>query len=127
MCFLLSSKRRHTRCAVVTVVQTCALPISLFEEGVRVIKKAWTNDVFDHKGDNWQFPPEGGSGGHPAYAKYGKGQDADGIVRQLGIAPRCYQDPQDRKSVVEGKSVAVRVDPVGGSVIKKKKKIKTNN
>src|SRR3546814_16708986 len=23
---------------------------SLFEEGVRVIKKAWTNDVFDHKG-----------------------------------------------------------------------------
>src|SRR3546814_3516944 len=93
MCFLLSSKRRHTRCAVVTVVQTCALPISLFEEGVRVIKKAWTNDVFDHKGDNWQFPPEGGSGGHPAYAKYGKGQDADGIVRQIGIAPRCYQDP----------------------------------
>ena len=66
---------------------------SLFEEGVRVIKKAWTNDVFDHKGDNWQFPPEGGSGGHPAYAKYGKGQDADGIVRQIGIAPRCYQDP----------------------------------
>src|SRR3546814_9188965 len=24
---------------------------------------------------------------------YGKGQDADGIVRQIGIAPRCYQDP----------------------------------
>src|SRR3546814_6413531 len=29
MRFCLSSRRRHTRCAVVTGVQTCALPISL--------------------------------------------------------------------------------------------------
>src|SRR3546814_6737862 len=28
-CFVLSSRRRHTRCALVTGVQTCALPISL--------------------------------------------------------------------------------------------------
>src|SRR3546814_3411614 len=28
--FFFSSRRRHTRCAVVTGVQTCALPISLF-------------------------------------------------------------------------------------------------
>src|SRR3546814_5585589 len=27
-CFFFSSKRRHTRCALVTGVQTCALPIS---------------------------------------------------------------------------------------------------
>src|SRR3546814_5537408 len=27
MCFLCSSRRRHTRCALVTGVQTCALPI----------------------------------------------------------------------------------------------------
>src|SRR3546814_6195764 len=27
-CFLCSSRRRHTRCALVTGVQTCALPIS---------------------------------------------------------------------------------------------------
>jgi alkanesulfonate monooxygenase SsuD/methylene tetrahydromethanopterin reductase-like flavin-dependent oxidoreductase (luciferase family) len=66
---------------------------SLFEEGVRVIKKAWTNDVFSHSGENWQFPPPGGSTGHPAYAKYGKGQDADGIVRQIGIAPLPFQRP----------------------------------
>src|SRR3546814_12854326 len=26
MCFVLSSRRRHTRCALVTGVQTCALP-----------------------------------------------------------------------------------------------------
>src|SRR3546814_8563579 len=28
LCFLFSSRRRHTRCALVTGVQTCALPIS---------------------------------------------------------------------------------------------------
>src|SRR3546814_3788855 len=27
MCFFVASRRRHTRCAVVTGVQTCALPI----------------------------------------------------------------------------------------------------
>src|SRR3546814_4816306 len=29
VCFFFSSRRRHTRCALVTGVQTCALPISL--------------------------------------------------------------------------------------------------
>src|SRR3546814_2808524 len=29
MCFFFSSRRRHTRCALVTGVQTCALPIFL--------------------------------------------------------------------------------------------------
>src|SRR3546814_12883265 len=31
--FFFSSRRRHTRCALVTGVQTCALPISAFVEG----------------------------------------------------------------------------------------------
>src|SRR3546814_8849280 len=31
-CFLFSSRRRHTRCALVTGVQTCALPICLAVE-----------------------------------------------------------------------------------------------
>src|SRR3546814_5750314 len=29
LCFFFSSRRRHTRCALVTGVQTCALPISI--------------------------------------------------------------------------------------------------
>src|SRR3546814_2504964 len=29
MCFFFSSRRRHTRCALVTGVQTCALPLAL--------------------------------------------------------------------------------------------------
>jgi alkanesulfonate monooxygenase SsuD/methylene tetrahydromethanopterin reductase-like flavin-dependent oxidoreductase (luciferase family) len=68
----------------------------IFEESVRVIKKAWTSDVFSHRGKHWQFPPDGGSAGHPAYAEFGKGQSDDGIVREIGIAPRCYQDPHPR-------------------------------
>src|SRR3546814_5866201 len=31
MCFFFSSRRRHTRCALLTGVQTCALPISSVE------------------------------------------------------------------------------------------------
>src|SRR3546814_6616860 len=31
--FFFSSRRRHTRCALVTGVQTCALPIYLYAEG----------------------------------------------------------------------------------------------
>src|SRR3546814_5303400 len=31
--FFFSSRRRHTRCALVTGVQTCALPISVFVGG----------------------------------------------------------------------------------------------
>src|SRR3546814_8174258 len=31
VCFFFSSRRRHTRCALVTGVQTCALPICLLE------------------------------------------------------------------------------------------------
>ena len=65
----------------------------IFEESLQVIKKAWANDVFSHEGKHWQFPPEGGSAGHPAYAEFGKGMDENGIVRKIGIAPRCFQTP----------------------------------
>src|SRR3546814_549689 len=34
--FFFSSRRRHTRCALVTGVQTCALPISVIPRGVRL-------------------------------------------------------------------------------------------
>lgn len=73
-----------------------AINREIFEESVQVIKKAWTSDVFDFKGKYWQFPSKEGSVGHPAYAKFGKGMDEQGVVRQLGIAPRCFQDPHPR-------------------------------
>src|SRR3546814_1123059 len=36
MFFVFASRRRHTRCALVTGVQTCALPISVKDESGRV-------------------------------------------------------------------------------------------
>src|SRR3546814_6182030 len=38
--FFFSSRRRHTRCALVTGVQTCALPIYDSETGFGVIRQA---------------------------------------------------------------------------------------
>src|SRR3546814_9741137 len=40
VCFFFSSRRRHTRCALVTGVQTCALPISDPVTGQKRISKA---------------------------------------------------------------------------------------
>src|SRR3546814_7917888 len=37
LCFFFSSRRRHTICALVTGVQTCALPISLALHGFRLL------------------------------------------------------------------------------------------
>src|SRR3546814_2071782 len=39
-CFLCSSRRRHTRCALVTGVQTCALPI--FQIRAEEKQEIWT-------------------------------------------------------------------------------------
>src|SRR3546814_1355375 len=36
LCFFFSSRRRHTRCALVTGVQTCALPIFASIDGIFV-------------------------------------------------------------------------------------------
>src|SRR3546814_10376868 len=43
LCFFFLSRRRHTRCALVTVVQTCALPI-VRRNGIPV--KAWAATSF---------------------------------------------------------------------------------
>lgn len=73
-----------------------ALNRDIFEESVQIVKKAWTSETFSHKGAHWEFPPAEGSPGHPAYQKYGKGMDADGRVREIGIAPRPFQDPHPK-------------------------------
>src|SRR3546814_10063255 len=41
--FFFSSRRRHTRCALVTGVQTCALPISLFLAVFRAMQAMGVN------------------------------------------------------------------------------------
>src|SRR3546814_10195681 len=47
LCFLFSSRRRHTRCALVTGVQTCALPICT-QNVVRVLLPVRYELAFKH-------------------------------------------------------------------------------
>src|SRR3546814_9030592 len=50
ICFFFSSRRRHTRCALVTGVQTCALPILSVPHGPRhrPIGRSWSAQPPDH-------------------------------------------------------------------------------
>src|SRR3546814_15538106 len=85
--FFFSSRRRHTRCALVTGVQTCALPILDRVDHVALLAPtAPLRDVID------------------------------------AIHAICLLHGRDRKSVVWGKSVSVRVDLGGRRIIKKKKR-----
>src|SRR3546814_11604121 len=50
--FFFSSTRRHTRCALVTGVQTCALPIFLVEDPRRTMRiEATGRDLVEHVGE----------------------------------------------------------------------------
>src|SRR3546814_17568766 len=97
MFFFFSSRRRHTRCALVTGVQTCALPIFA---GYR------------REGKRYMTIAVGCTGGkHRSVAM------SEALARRLGSEDDISVD---RKSVVKGKSVSVRVDPGGRRIIKKK-------
>src|SRR3546814_3191888 len=67
MCFFFSSRRRHTRCALVTGVQTCALPIWQAVAGLQ--------------------PP----GGDVAGEGVGNGEVARALCFQ-GRSPFCHRD-----------------------------------
>src|SRR3546814_8144331 len=93
--FFFSSRRRHTRCALVTGVQTCALPIFGSQVHALMREKLLLSD----SAANLTLPEE---------------KSLSGFARKtLAIL--------DRKSVVSGKSVSVRVDLGGRRIIKKTK------
>src|SRR3546814_14425843 len=93
--FFFSSRRRHTRCALVTGVQTCALPISRASSAPR--------------------------GRVPRRAPLRRRRPCFASLRRRGRRG-CRPRRRDRKSVVSGKSVSVRVDLGGRRIIKKNKK-----
>src|SRR3546814_16840850 len=107
--FFFSSRRLHTRCALVTGVQTCALPICGFSDlfgPSTAVPIAVTSD-FEGSDTFKEFTPRASISFKPNennnfYFTYSRGF-------------------KDRKSVVKGKSVSVRVDLGGRGIIKKKK------
>src|SRR3546814_8505235 len=90
--FFLSSRRRHTSCALVTGVQTCALPISAGAASAAFA--GLTGARRQQPAAEWPI---------------GAGHTVEDLIREI-----------DRKSVVEGKSESVRVDHGGRRIIKKK-------
>src|SRR3546814_6866049 len=74
--FFFSSRRRHTRCALVTGVQTCALPISEAEERARgLLNMVGLGDKLNH---------------YPAQLSGGQ-QQRVAIARALAMRPKVMQ------------------------------------
>src|SRR3546814_20280488 len=102
--FFFPSRRRHTRCALVTGVQTCALPISLAR--YRHLSAAELLAVASQLVGN-------------LIALQDQTRHSADVVMELVARNIELGNRADRKSVVEGKSGAVRVD-LGGSRTSKK-------
>src|SRR3546814_13747885 len=120
MCFFFSSRRRHTICALVTGVQTCALPICWWEGSAQV--SLYVNDTaYNELPKQYQSLIDIASraAGGKMIGDYDAHNPA--ALRRL-IASGAVLKALDRKSVVLGKSVSGRVDLGGRGIIKKKKK-----
>src|SRR3546814_6261221 len=95
--FFFSSRRRHTRCALVTGVQTCALPISALRDG-------WlhTGDVGTMDADGYFYLVDRlkeviVTGGYKVYPR----RVEEAIHRHPAVAEVTVVGiPEDRKSVV---------------------------
>src|SRR3546814_12364265 len=113
MCFFFSSRRRHTRCALVTGVQTCALPIFSLS-GWRFMLPSLAEPVPGMK-KPWRIPaPRVYDDGPPCPDPRHDPKHPDDRRRPILVN-------EDRQSVVQGKRVSVRVDLGGRRILKKKK------
>jgi alkanesulfonate monooxygenase SsuD/methylene tetrahydromethanopterin reductase-like flavin-dependent oxidoreductase (luciferase family) len=63
-----------------------------FEECYRIIKKAWTEDLFSHEGKYWSVPPGPTPWELEATRRWGAGVE-DGTVTRLGVVPKPLQKP----------------------------------
>src|SRR3546814_15395176 len=121
VCFLVffSSRRRHTRCALVTGVQTCALPI------YRIAPHFGLDAAVDRLvGDDLGAVLEQREVDEDARAPDRAALGPDLEQQEGAAADAARLGRTDRQSVVWGKSVSVRVDLGGRRIIKKKKKLR---
>src|SRR3546814_16957612 len=122
----LSSRRRHTRCALVPGVQTCALPIYRIERWHRADARGPASPHADHPGLPQPDPTRDSRCAQPSGLRLSLGDAVHCPRQDRGDqdADKTAQAVVERKSVVEGKSGEVRVDLGGGRIIKKKNKHK---
>ena len=64
----------------------------LFLETVEILKKAWTEEFFEHRGTNYTFPAPETHFSHPMYPVNPEWQDGDRVIR-LRVTPKPYQKP----------------------------------
>src|SRR3546814_10241633 len=119
---LFASRRRHTVVALVTRVQTCAIPISISRSPARASPARWPASAADAGpiGVAARFARRRVSCGrssrrHRFGAKHGV--EIGGRIEEAGGGGVQIAD---RKSVVQGKRGSVRVDLGGRRDIKKK-------
>src|SRR3546814_18223649 len=108
-----SSRRRHTRCALVTGVQTCALPISDPSSSAAQLRRDFRH-VPALFARHLQFQRR------RLARAVGPRDRRRAVGRAAAYLGNIEQTLADRKSVVWGKSVSVRVDLGGCRIIKKK-------
>src|SRR3546814_16816903 len=113
VCFFFTSRRRHTRCALVTGVQTCALPI--LAKGYGHGPSPETQELQPLQRRRILYRRDRGI--HPAQDRAGDGGMAR--RRHAGTGQGRHGRAAERKSVVLGKSVSVGVDLGGRRIIKK--------
>src|SRR3546814_19879176 len=128
--FFFSSRRRHTRCALVTGVQTCALPISSPSRSSRhrTARAGRFRSAQSHRPAYSQDQGLTGRTGGP-FSLFGVSRGTVAPATQGFALARqpCYRlrtlastTDEDRKRVGEGTSVSVRVDRGGGRTLKQK-------
>src|SRR3546814_11655703 len=129
--FFFSSRRRHTRCALVTGVQTCALPIYSQWKFMRVAFQR--GDRTPHLGAYRERARRPGRSRRIVESMFFDfSEDAlrpdfiavevhHLLVHRVAVGGRGRDVVLDRKSVVSGTSVYVRVDLGGRRIMKKKK------
>ena len=64
-----------------------------FVENFELMKMAWTQDTFNFTGKYWQIPPDDVVFGHEGTVKYGRGQNPEGRLDEIGIVPRPFTKP----------------------------------
>src|SRR3546814_8628027 len=90
LCFFFSSRRRHTRCALVTGVQTCALPIS------RSIPGAWGNATPSFRNPPLRIEVDPGDVAAPA-VRLDVDEDVDGHHQQALDDRKLQPSPFGRR------------------------------